>query len=77
MTILGVHGEAGAERTKVNPFYISNTEQYYMCMYTYGSRNWQVEPADKVVRRLIDQIVSQEPGYQYFKAEPGMDYYVM
>ena len=31
----------------------------------------QVEPADKVVKRLIDQIVSQEPGYQYFKSEPG------
>ena len=31
-----------------------------------------MQPADKVVERLIFQIVSQEPGYQYFKAEPGI-----
>ena len=33
-----------------------------------------MQPADKVVERLIHQIVSQEPGYQYFKAEPGNFY---
>ena len=30
-----------------------------------------MQPADKVVERIINQIVSQEPGYQYFKIEPG------
>ena len=33
---------------------------------------FQVQPADKVVKRLIDQIVSQESGYQYLKMEPGV-----
>lgn len=31
-----------------------------------------MQPADKVVKRLIDQIVSQESGYQYLKMEPGV-----
>ena len=31
-----------------------------------------MQPADKVVKRLIDQIVSQESGYHYFKMEPGI-----
>ena len=30
-----------------------------------------MQPADKVIERIINQIVSQDPGYQYFKVEPG------
>ena len=66
---IGVHGEAGAERTKVR-----HHEAHSLIIYTtllLLRDCMQVQPADKVVERLISQIVSQEPGYQYFKAEPG------
>ena len=51
MAIIGMHGEAGAERTKVGTY--------------LGVASWP----DKVVERLINQIVSQKPVYQYFKSE--------
>ena len=41
-------------------------------LHNFTATALQVQPADKVVERLISQIVSQEPGYQYFKAEPGL-----
>ncbi len=32
----------------------------------------KLQPANVVVERLLKHMVSQEPGYQYFMAEPGM-----
>ena len=31
----------------------------------------QLQPADEVVGQMLSHLTSQEPGYQYFTAEPG------
>jgi dihydroxyacetone kinase len=42
-----------------------------------GTQRIQVQPADKVVARLLDHMTSQEPGYQYFNVPAGSDVALM
>ncbi len=94
---IGIHGEAGAERTKVSgtfqseegggslscmrghnrhrhsipplPIFMKSTWSY--CPDNTCDFIYQIQPANVVVERMINQIISQENGYQYFKAVSG------
>ena len=62
---LGIHGEAGAERTKVRAVIA------FLILIHSSKVSMQLLPANQVVQRMLEHLTSQEPGYQYFLLKPG------